>query len=87
MVTWSKEFSGDRLDPRLLKVPCRICPHVWDRKAETCWNLHMDSEHTGFLRHPGRTMVHTGTGRGCQNAISLSHLRDHLKPTAHPPVE
>lgn len=28
VVTWSKEFSGDRLDPRLLEVPCRVCLHV-----------------------------------------------------------
>lgn len=83
-VTWSEEFSGDRLDPRLLEVPCRICSHVWDGKAETCWTLYMDSEHTGFLRSLGRTMVHTGTGRECQNAISLSHPRDHLKPTYSP---
>lgn len=87
VVTWSKEFSGDRLDTRLLEVPCRICPHVWDRKAETYWNLQMDSEYTGFLRSPGRTMVHIGTGRGCQNAISLSHPRDYQKHTAHPPME
>lgn len=53
VVTWSKEFSGDRLDPRLLGVPCGTCPHVWERKAGTCWNLQMDSEHTGFKRSPG----------------------------------
>lgn len=28
VVTWSMELSGDRLDPRLLEGPCRVCLRV-----------------------------------------------------------
>lgn len=65
-MTWSVEFSGDRLDLSTMQN----LSSCLGQETETCGNLHMDSEQTSFLQHPGRTMVPTGTRRACENVIS-----------------